>query len=165
MEESKLFAVHFNATGMAVGKLRNEVHLRARTPFVSENMLATDEGERQGGEGTAPTPLEYFLTGLVGCLMTQIRVFSKRMKIPLDDVTVSCDAKWDAVSDPEAPYRGQPVGFSVDIDITAPEEVPQKHIENLIHASRKGCFVEQTLMQSNHLTHRCRVNDGSWIAL
>ncbi len=165
MHANKIFDVHFTASGRSVGKLRNEVVLTAHAPFQSENMLATDEGLGMGGENSAPTPLEYFLTGFVGCLMTQIRVFSKRMKVPIRDVNVTCRAQWEAVSDSDGPYNGRPVGFSLDIDIEADDGVPQERIEALLQASRKGCFVEQTLMQANTLTHRARVNDGAWAAL
>ena len=82
-------------------------------------MLATDEGKFQGGEDTAPTPLEFFLTGLVGCLMTQVRVFAKRLKIDIDDVKVSCHAKWEALSDEVGPYQGRPVRFEIDMDVTS----------------------------------------------
>src|SRR6056297_3926509 len=105
----RLFNVHFTAEGVCVGKLRNEVNLTAVEPFQVNRMLATDEGHFQGGEDTAPTPLEFFLTGLVGCLMTQIRVFARRMKVDMRDLTVTCRARWEAVADPVAPYSARPV--------------------------------------------------------
>jgi uncharacterized OsmC-like protein len=37
-------------------------------------------------------PLEFFLAGLVGCLMTQIRVFSTRLEIELSELTVNCSS-------------------------------------------------------------------------
>lgn len=90
MDSKRVFDVVFESEGRCVGKLRNEVTNTARKPFEVRRMLATDEGPFQGGEDTAPTPLEFFLTGLVGCLMTQIRVFAKRKKIAFTDLTVAC---------------------------------------------------------------------------
>nr|WP_255561808.1 OsmC family protein [Pseudohoeflea sp. DP4N28-3] len=124
-------------------------------------MLATDEGKFQGGEDTSPTPLEFFLTGWVGCLMTQIRVFSRRMKIEIDDVEVHCRARWEALPDAVAPYRGRPVGFEVDIDVTSSSD----RVDDLIEAARRGCFVEQTLAQANPIVHRMRVNEAAWQTL
>jgi uncharacterized OsmC-like protein len=151
-----LFNVHFTAEGVCVGKLRNEVTLSALEPFQVTRMLATDEGKFQGGEDTAPTPLEFFLTGLVGCLMTQIRVFAKRLKIPVDDVNVTCRAKWEAIPDPVGPYQGRPVGFEIDVDVKS-EADPEK-VSELISAARRGCFVEQTLRQANEIAHNLTVN-------
>ncbi len=162
MTTKPIFEVKFTATGQCVGRLRNEVTLTAHAPFQSQNMLATDEGAGQGGDGTAPTPLEYFLTGLVGCLMTQIRVFSRRMKVPFEDMAVSCAADWAGVADADAPYRGVPVGFSIDIDIQAAPDTDPERIDALIDAARKGCFVEQTLAHANTVTHRRRINAGAW---
>ncbi len=152
----RLFNVHFTAEGTCVGKLRNEVTLTAHEPFQVSRMMATDEGKFQGGEDTAPTPLEFFLTGLVGCLMTQIRVFARRLKVEVDDVTVNCTAKWEAVSDPVGPYMGRPVGFEIDVDVTS--DASPERVAELIAASRRGCFVEQTLGQANEIVHSLKVN-------
>jgi len=163
MKQAPLFDVVFSATGKCVGKLRNDVTVTATSPFQTTNVLATDEGVFQGGEDTAPTPLEYFLTGLVGCLMTQIRVFSKKLQIPIDDVTVICNAHWQGVQDEVGPYQGNPVGLSLDIDVRSDEG--SERIEDLVSAARRGCFVEQTLKQANNIAHRLRVNESDWTAI
>ena len=103
MPKDTIFEVVFNSQGVCVGKLRNEVTNTAIEPFQVCRMLATDEGRFQGGEDTSPTPLEFFLTGLVGCLMTQIRVFARRKKIDMRDLKVSCRAHWEAMPDPALP--------------------------------------------------------------
>lgn len=36
----------------------------------------------------APPPLAYFCTGFVACLMTQLRAFSKRLRVPVGGMTV-----------------------------------------------------------------------------
>lgn len=156
MSHKKLFDVRFSATGICVGRLRNEVTVEAHAPFKSVNMIATDEGNFQGGEGTAPTPLEYFLTGLVGCLMTQIRVFSKKMKVPFDSLEVQCEAAWEGVEAETSFYAGIPSGFRIKIDIQS--RAPDEQIESLVKAARLGCFVEQTLSRKNDLEYVLRIN-------
>lgn len=152
----RLFKVHFTAEGVCVGKLRNEVTLNALEPFQVTRMLATDEGKFQGGEDTAPTPLEFFLTGLVGCLMTQVRVFAKRLKIPIDNFNVTCRAIWEAIPDEVGPYQGRPIGFEIDVDVKS--EAETEKVAELISAARRGCFVEQTLGQANEIVHNLTVN-------
>lgn len=154
-DSTPVFEVVFGACGKAVGKLRNEVTVTAQQPFRTTNMLATDEGPFQGGEGTAPTPLEYFLTGLVGCLMTQIRVFARRLKVRIDDLEVDCHAHWSAHKDDVGPYQGRPEQFRIDVRISSPE--PRDRIEELVQAARRGCFVEATLGQENVIAHSLEI--------
>lgn len=159
MGEGPLFEVEFQSTGRCVGKLRNEVTNEALRPFTVTRMMATDEGRFQGGEDTAPTPLEYFLTGLVGCLMTQVRVFAKKLRVDVSGLEVGCAAKWEAVRDGVGPYQARPVGFEITIDLNS-DAAPDK-IEALIHASKRACFVEATLAQANTIDHSLRVNGGA----
>ena len=80
----KTFNVTYELHGRSVGKMRNEVTGRQVEPSVEpEFNMASDEAGFHGGDGSAPLPLAYFCTGLVTCLMTQIRAFSKRLRIDL----------------------------------------------------------------------------------
>lgn len=163
MPENRLFEVVFDSEGVCVGKLRNEVTNTAHKPFQVSRMLATDEGHFQGGEDTSPTPLEFFLTGLVGCLMTQIRVFAKKKRIDLNHLTVRCRAHWEAIADPDMPYAARPVGFEIDIDVES--DTPENAIHDLIDGARRACFVEATLAQENEVRHTLRLNQGSPVAV
>ncbi|NPD21547.1 OsmC family protein [Alterinioella nitratireducens] len=138
MARNTIFDVEFRSYGVCVGKLRNEVTNEALTPFQVRRMLPTDEGRFQGGENTAPTPLEYFLTGLVGCLMTQIRVFARRLSVDVADLEVGCNAKWEALRDAVGPYQARPVGF--DIDISLISDAPEEKVQELIAASKRACL-------------------------
>lgn len=163
MSGESIFNVEFRSDGVCVGKLRNEVTNAALKPFKVTRTLATDEGRRQGGEDTAPTPLEYFLTGLVGCLMTQIRVFAKKLAIDVSDLEVGCSAKWDAVADPVGPYQARPAGFEISINLTS--DAPADKVKDLIAASKRACFVEATLAQANDIKHSLRINDGEAVSV
>ena len=159
MEDAPLFEVEFHSTGRCVGKLRNEVTNEAISPFKVTRVMATDEGKLQGGEDTAPTPLEYFQTGLVGCLMTQLRVFAKKLRVDISDLEVVCVAKWEALRDENAPYYARPVSFEISIDVKS-DAAPDK-IEDLVAASKRACFVEATLTQANTIDHSLRINGGA----
>jgi uncharacterized OsmC-like protein len=163
MEAKKVFDVVFESEGRCVGKLRNEVTNTARKPFRVSRMLATDEGKFQGGEDTAPTPLEFFLTGLVGCLMTQIRVFARHKKIELRDLTVTCRAHWEAVADPDVPYAARAVGFEIDVALDS--DAPEESLRSLVDGARRGCFVEATLAQRNELRHTLCINAGAAVMI
>jgi uncharacterized OsmC-like protein len=163
MTDTPLFHVIFDSKGVCVGKMRNEVTNTATAPFKVSRMLATDEGHFQGGEDTSPTPLEFFLTGLVGCLMTQVRVLAKRLKIDIRDLEVACSARWEAVPDPVGPYQARPGRFAIDIDVAS--DAPDAQVRELISAARRACFVEATLAQANDITHSLRINAGEAAAI
>lgn len=156
----KHFEVVFDCEARSTGKMRNDIAVRMVEPFVETFEMATDEGPFHGGESSAPPPLAYFTAGLAGCIMTQIRAFAKRLRIPLDGVKVAARLHWRGEQVGRDPYVTAPVGFSLDIDLDTTASVDDQL--RLIAAAKKGCFIEQTLAQSNSVDHRLKVGDD-WI--
>lgn len=156
----KTAVVRFDCTGTATGKMRNDLVVRMVSPWAEEFELATDEGPFHGGDATAPPPLALFVGGLVGCIMTQIRAFAKRLRIQLDDLSVEARVTWNWRQEGRAPYTTAPKGFELDITVDSPE--PEARIRELIAAARQGCFIEQTLGRANVVTHRLKTADG-WV--
>ncbi|MEM8578678.1 MAG: OsmC family protein [Pseudomonadota bacterium] len=149
--------VQFNCTGTAVGKMRNELSVDMVRPFHEHFDLASDEGAFHGGEASAPPPLALFVAGLTGCLMTQLRAFAKRLKVPLDDLSVETRVVWNwAKAGPV--YETAPKSFEIDLLIDSP--APRADVERLIDTAKKGCFLEQTLGQANTIRHRLKTPDG-----
>lgn len=151
--------VQFNCHGTAVGKMRNELYIEMVKPFKETFKMATDEGAFHGGDATAEPPLALFIGGLTGCLMTQIRAFAKRLKVPLNDLQVDTQIEWDWAMKGRT-YETAPKSFKIDvlIDSDAPIE---KQLE-LVEAAKKGCFIEQTLGQKNLIQHRLKTTTG-WV--
>lgn len=153
------FDVIFEGVGRSSGKMRNDISVA--WPMMKESFeLATDEGPFHGGDGTAPPPLALFTAALTGCLMTQIRAFSKRLKIPVGDVDVKARLHWKGTQDGNEPYVTAPVGFDLDVDIG--QEAGLNDRLRLIEAAKKGCFIEQTLARGLVVGHRLK--DGAeWV--
>lgn len=160
----KEFEIVFEAKGTAAGKMRSDVALTWVRPNGNDETfhLSTDEGPLLGGENTAPPPLAFFATALVGCLMTQIRAFSKSMKISIRDVNVDATFRWCARQVGGAPYEAQPKAISVEIDIDS--DATEGDLLRLISAAKKGCFVEQTISRSVRISHRLK-RPGGWTSL
>ena len=157
-ERKKTFDVVFTGMGRSTGKMRNDITVEFKT-MAETYELATDEGPFHGGDGTAPPPLALFTAALTGCIMTQIRAFSKRLKIPINGVQVQARLHWQGEQDGMDPYVTAPVGFDLDIDLdTDATEAEQRR---LLKAAKKGCFIEQTLAQGLTVGHRLKL-DGSW---
>lgn len=158
MTEEKRFDVEFEGRGVATGKMRNDISVRFAT--MGESFaLATDEGAFHGGDGSAPPPLALFTAALIGCVMTQIRAFSKRLGIPIGAVTVDAKLHWEGRQIGRAPYVTAPVGFSLEIDLDSGAPPEDQH--RLIEAAKQGCFIEQTLKQGLDVGHRLKIGE-SW---
>ena len=158
-QKLKTFNVIFEGKARSSGRMRCDVVVDFVTTGESFSM-ATDEGTIHGGENTAPPPLALFTGALTGCLMTQIRAFAKRLRIPIRGVEMSTRLHWQAEQYGREPYVGSPVGFHLDIDIDS--DAPPEDIVRLLDAARKGCFLEVTLDRANVITHRLRLND-EWV--
>jgi uncharacterized OsmC-like protein len=149
--------VQFNCRGTASGKMRNDLAVSMEQPFKEEFQMATDEGPFHGGDATAPPPLALFVGGLTGCIMTQLRAFAKRLGEKLDDLHVDVPVKWNWQKTGKT-YETSPESFEIDIDIDSPSDV--EAIVELINAAKKGCFIEQTLGQTNFVRHRYKTDSG-----
>ena len=155
-EQTKRFDVIFEGVGRSSGKMRNDISVT--WPMMKESFeLATDEGPFHGGDGTAPPPLALFTAALTGCLMTQIRAFSKRLNTPIRDVEVKARLHWTGEQSGDDPYETSPVAFDLDVDIDS--DASTEELERLLTAAKKGCFIEQTLAKGLTVGHRLRVGD------
>ncbi len=159
-EEIKKFDVVFECDAVNPGRMRTDMQVRMLEPDPFECELATDEMGFHGGDGSAPTPLMLFSGGLAACLMTQLRAFSKRLKVDVGEIKLATRLHWQGVQKGREPYETEPVSFEIDIDMEGSASTQQR-IE-LIEAAKKGCFVEQTLMRPNIIGHRLKVGND-WV--
>ena len=159
-EKTKKFDVIFECDAVNQGKMRTDMKVRMLEPDPFEYELATDELGFHGGDGTAPTPLMLFSGGLAACLMTQLRAFSKRLRIDAGEIRLATRLHWQGFQKGKEPYETEPVSFEIDIDMLGSAST-QERIQ-LIEAAKKGCFVEQTLMRPNMIGHRSKV-DNEWV--
>ena len=149
--------VEFTCTGKATGKMRNELAVEMLRPMRESFHLASDEGAFHGGDATAPPPLALFVASLTGCIMTQIRAFAKRMDVHLGDLTVQTRVQWDWAAVGKV-YETAPKSFEIDVLIDS-DDAPER-VQALVATAKRGCFIEQTLGQSNTITHRIKTDDG-----
>lgn len=157
--ETKKFDVIFEGLARSSGKLRCDIDVEFVTTGESFS-LATDEGKIHGGANTAPPPLALFTGALTACLMTQIRAFSKRLRIPIEGVEIKARLHWEGEQIGREPYVGQPIGFHLDVDIES--DASDEDIQRLFEAGQKGCFLEATLDKANTITHRLKLSEG-WV--
>lgn len=159
MAETRHLGITYVGTGTAVGKMRNEISV-----FWKETNeryeFATDENGALGGEGTAPPPLSLIVAGLAGCLMTNIRLFARKMRIDLRGLRVTVEARWIREVTGTAPHVANTDGFSLDVEMDCTEDTETQLA--LLRTAIKGCFVEHALMNPVAVGHRLRT-DAGWI--
>ncbi len=152
------FDVVFEGTGVATGKMRNDISVE--WPMMKESFdLATDEGPFHGGDGTAPPPLALFTAALTGCLMTQIRAFAKRLTIELRGVEVKARLHWEGEQVGNDPYVTNPVGFGLDVELDCDASAEEQR--RLLNFAKTGCFIEQSLAKGVIVEHRLKL-DNEW---
>jgi uncharacterized OsmC-like protein len=156
--EVKTFDVTFELKADAVGKMRTEIAGQMTSPVLDEEFhFATDEGPFHGGDQSAPPPLAYFCTGLVACLMTQLRAFAKRLRIDLQGAKISASIKWQGEVKGREPYIAKPNAFELDIDLKTSASLEDQ--KRLLEAAKKGCFVEAALANPVAVIHRLKQGD------
>ena len=160
MVEASSFDVVFECEALNADRMRTDMVVRMTRPDEMRFEMASDEGAFHGGGGTAPLPLAYFAAGLASCLTTQIRAFSKRLRIEVGAIRVGARCHWRGHQEGRAPYVTEPVGFALDVELDSP--APAADQVRLIEAAKKGCFIEQTLARPNAIAHRLRTGEG-WI--
>lgn len=158
--DERIFNVVITCAATNVKGMRTDMAVDMVEPQAMQFNLATDEGADHGGGGTAPTPLMLFAGGLTACLMTQLRAFSKRLRIDVGEMRLNTHLHWIGRQVGRAPYVTEPVGFQIDIEMNGTAEDEERI--TLIEAAKKGCFVEQTLIRPNAVAHRL-LSTGGWI--
>ncbi len=154
------FEVVYETVGRSVGKLRNEISIAWLGAKEGPWEMATDEGKFHGGEDTAPPPIAYWAAGFTGCLMTQIRAFSKRLGIAIDGVTVKARFEWEGVQTGHEPYVTSPKGFGFDIEFDS--DASADDLIRLVEAAKNGCFIDQTMAVANSVGHRLKIGND-WV--
>lgn len=104
--------------------------------------------------------MAYFVTGVVACLMTQIRAFSKRLKVKVDGVDVDARFHWQGDQIGRNPYSGRPQKIDLDIDVKSDHST--EDLIRLIEAAKEGCFAEQSIELAFPVGHRLKDGDD-WI--
>jgi uncharacterized OsmC-like protein len=117
----------------SVGALNEEARSEksGRTWMISEP-------EHVGGLADAPTPLEYLLSGAVGCFAAVFAFYAAKLDVSYDSFEATALAEFDARGHmiEDAP----PSGFkSVRIDVAVDSDAPREQLERVHELALAGC--------------------------
>jgi uncharacterized OsmC-like protein len=105
---------------------------------IGSHVVHVDQKVDDGGEDSAPTPLELFLVSLASCVAHYARRYLRRHELPVEGLRV--DATWEMA---KAPAR---VG-AVSISLVVPPGVPDDRREALL-AVASHCTVHNSIVQA-----------------
>ena len=105
---------------------------------VRGHVIHVDQPVADGGEDSAPTPLELFLASLASCVAHYARRYLRRHELPEEGLHV--EARWHMA---KAPARVA----SIDIALTLPDGVPVERHEALL-AVASHCTVHSSILHT-----------------
>ena len=117
-----------------------------------------DEGSYMpGGEGTAPTPLTYFVSGMALCLISHISQVAKKRKLTIKDERVKVTAHFHEQG---SVLRGDAEGFcdAFEIEIMIESDEAPEAIAELVRLSHAMCFTEKALSGSTPISAIATLN-------
>jgi putative redox protein len=100
-------------------------------PFI----LCTDQPPELGGDGSAPSPFDLFLTSLATCAGLYVLGFCRARDIPTDDITLHQRVEVDEITH-------LPKCISLTLDL--PASFPEKYRAAVVRAA-EGCKVRKTI--------------------
>jgi putative redox protein len=78
---------------------------------IRSHFVVTDVPVSDGGEDTAPTPVEYLLTAIGGCVAITLRMYAARRSWDVGEITVSVFQ----LKDEQGSYLTEEISFENDI--------------------------------------------------
>lgn len=131
-------------------KVESESKNATRVDVSARNFEFTiDEPENSGGNNDGPTPVEFELGALTGCLNVVGHLVAKEKEIQLEDMTITAEGELN----PEK-YLGKPsddrAGFKeIDVQISVETDAEEEALQEWAEEVERRCPVSDNL---NHET-------------
>lgn len=94
------------------------------------------ESVETGGDGTAPTPVDYFLGSLAACLAASVRFQADKRGLAVDAVRVDVDGE---------PEHGDLESVAVTVGLQS--DVEDEQLAHIVELGERGCHVAATLRE------------------
>ena len=140
---------------MAVKTVKVESTLDSKFKIVSDvrgHVITVDQPANAGGGDAGPTPLEYLMVSLAGCIGSIARIMAMQQKLEIRGMTITAEGDLNVDGLLGKPTE-DPVGFKefriladIDADMTAEEK------ETFIHAVDARCPVSWSLLNGGKVT-------------
>ena len=109
-------------------------------------IIADESDYMPGGEGTAPTPLTYFVAGIALCALSQVSNIAMRKKLKIWNEGVEVTAYFlESGSILKGDKQGEAQKFEIEMKMDSDEK--EEVIIELMRMAHRMCFVESALMK------------------
>ncbi len=126
------------ADASTLDKCRKQV-VAGQPGFGSFAFIADEGTYMPGGEGSAPTPLTYFVSGIALCLISHLTELAGKKRLKIENPHVAVNARFhEQGSALKGDKQGACDGF--DISIQVDSEEPKEKIIELMNMARSVCF-------------------------
>lgn len=105
---------------------------------IGDNIIATDQSVKGGGDGSAPEPYALFLASVGTCAGIYVVFFCEARKIPTDGIELIQKLDFEQVGKTSKLSK-----FTIEIKV--PETFPEKYREPLARAA-SNCTVKKTIL-------------------
>lgn len=112
--------------------------------------VATDQPPSSGGEGSAPSPFDYFLASIGTCAGIYVLSFCQQRNIATDNISLTQRMEFQPLAD------GKKRLATVVIDITVPPDFPEKYRHALVK-SAELCAVKKAIADPPEFQVRTKV--------
>ena len=102
-------------------------------------LVKTDQPPKYGGEGSAPSPFDFFLSSIGTCAGIFVLSFCQERKIPTEGLSITQRVLY--VPD----EAGKPVLDAIALDIHVPPGFPEKYHKAIIKVADQ-CAVKKAIM-------------------
>ncbi len=99
----------------------------------------TDQPVKDGGEGSAPSPYEFFLASIGTCAAMYVLGFCRKRNIPTDNISLMQRHEYRKTDD------GKIVFDRIVIEIAVPPSFPEQYRQALIKVADQ-CAVKKTIL-------------------
>ena len=100
---------------------------------VGPYVIKSDQSQKDGGQGTAPNPFEYFLASVGLCATHYLNEFCKQRNIPTEGMKIT-----------EKVSRNTEGKLVFTIELKLPNDFPQKYRDAIV-ASAGSCAVKKAI--------------------
>lgn len=105
-------------------------------------VISTDQPERAGGEGSAPTPFDLFLASIATCAGYYALTFCQQREIATEGLALTMDT----IRDPELRRITR-----IDLRLRVPEGFPEKYHQPIVRAMDQ-CAVKRHILEAPEFT-------------
>ena len=148
--------VEVQADASALDNWRKQV-VAGQPGFGSFAFIADEGAYMPGAEGTAPTPLTYFVSGFALCLLSHVTEIAAKRKFKLRDPRVKVTARFhEQGSVLKGDKEGACDGFDVSIQIDSDE--PREEILGLMRMAQGVCFAVDSITRPLPPTFKNTIN-------